>query len=74
MEAVRSWARAVAVGDGTIAYVGSETGVARFVGQDTASPFLPDERIDLGAALAAFMINAAYVNGIEDRTGSIETG
>jgi predicted amidohydrolase YtcJ len=37
-------------------------------------PLLPDERIDLPSALAAFTINAAYVNGMEDRTGSIEVG
>ncbi len=38
------------------------------------SPFLPDERIDLATALAAFTINAAYVNGIDDMTGSLEVG
>ncbi len=37
-------------------------------------PFLPEERIDLRDALAAFTINAAYVNFQEDRTGSIEVG
>jgi predicted amidohydrolase YtcJ len=36
--------------------------------------FLPEERIDLHDALAAFTINAAYVNHQEDRTGSIEVG
>jgi predicted amidohydrolase YtcJ len=39
-----------------------------------AAPFLPDERIDLSDAIAAFTINAAYVNFQEDRTGSIEPG
>jgi predicted amidohydrolase YtcJ len=34
--------------------------------------FLPDERIDLASAIAAFTINAAYLNKHEDRTGSIE--
>jgi hypothetical protein len=43
-------------------------------GGETSTPFLPDERIDLPTALAAFTINAAFVNGIDDRTGSIETG
>jgi len=38
------------------------------------APYLPDERIDLRDAIAAFTINAAYVNGLEDRTGSIEVG
>jgi predicted amidohydrolase YtcJ len=39
-----------------------------------ADAFLPEERIDLRDALAAFTINAAYVNHQEDRTGSIEVG
>lgn len=41
---------------------------------ETKEPFLPDERIDLPEALAAFTINAAYVNFQEDKTGSIEVG
>ena len=36
--------------------------------------FIPEERIELRDALAAFTINAAYVNHLEDRTGSIEVG
>jgi predicted amidohydrolase YtcJ len=36
--------------------------------------FIPEERIALRDALAAFTINAAYVNHREDRTGSIEVG
>jgi predicted amidohydrolase YtcJ len=36
--------------------------------------FLPQERIDLPDALAAFTINAAWVNHSEDLTGSIEVG
>ncbi len=39
-----------------------------------AATFLPDERIDLRDAIAAFTINSAYVNFQEDRTGSIEVG
>ncbi len=39
-----------------------------------AAAFLPDERIDLRDAIAAFTINAAYVNFHDDRTGSIEPG
>ena len=39
-----------------------------------AAPFLPDERIDLRDAIAAFTINAAYVSFQDDRTGSIEPG
>lgn len=41
---------------------------------ETKTPFLPNERIDLPEALAAFTINAAYVNRIEKQTGSIEVG
>lgn len=41
---------------------------------ETKTPFLPDERIDLPDALAAFTSNAAYVNRIENKTGSIEVG
>jgi len=36
--------------------------------------FLPDQRLSLPAAIAAFTINAAYVNGIDRDTGSIEVG
>jgi hypothetical protein len=36
--------------------------------------FIPEERVDLHDALAAFTINAAYVNHLEDETGSIEVG
>ncbi len=41
---------------------------------ETDTPFLAEQRIDLASALAAFTINAAYVNGLEDRTGSLEVG
>jgi predicted amidohydrolase YtcJ len=41
---------------------------------ETKTPYLPDERIDLRDALAAFTLNAAYVNFQEERTGSIEAG
>jgi uncharacterized protein (TIGR02246 family) len=37
-------------------------------------PFLPDERIGLPDALAAFTIGSAYVNRLEKETGSLETG
>jgi len=39
-----------------------------------AAPFIPEERIDLRDAIAAFTINSAYVNFQDDRTGSIEAG
>jgi predicted amidohydrolase YtcJ len=41
---------------------------------ETDTPFLPDERINLPEALAAFTINAAYLNRLEKQTGSIEVG
>jgi hypothetical protein len=41
---------------------------------ETRTPFIPEERIDLRDALAAFTLNAAYVNFQDDRTGSIEPG
>jgi len=43
-------------------------------GGGTGEPFLPDERIDLPTALAGFTINSAYVNHLDDVTGSIEVG
>ena len=52
-----------------------ETAVTRMgAGGDTDEPFLPEQRIELPLALAAFTINAAYVNHHEAHTGSIETG
>jgi predicted amidohydrolase YtcJ len=39
-----------------------------------SEPFIPEERINLRDAIAAFTINAAYVNFQEDSTGSIEPG
>ena len=36
--------------------------------------FIPEERIDLETAIAAFTINAAFVNKHEQDTGSIEVG
>ncbi len=38
------------------------------------APFLPDERIDLAAAVKAFTMGSAYVNHLEAETGSIEPG
>jgi predicted amidohydrolase YtcJ len=36
--------------------------------------FLPDERLDLPAALAGFTMGSAYVNHLDHETGSIEVG
>ncbi len=41
---------------------------------DPSEPFLPDERIDLPTAIAAFTMGSAYVNHLDDVTGSIEVG
>jgi predicted amidohydrolase YtcJ len=41
---------------------------------ETDTPFLPAECINLPEALAAFTINAAYLNRLEKQTGSIEVG
>ena len=43
-------------------------------GEATPEVFLPDERIDLGTAVAAFTIGSAYVNHLEADTGSVEVG
>jgi predicted amidohydrolase YtcJ len=51
-----------------------ETAVTRTDAEGNDEPFMPEQTIDLATAIAAFTINAAYVNGIEDSTGSIETG
>jgi predicted amidohydrolase YtcJ len=36
--------------------------------------FLPEERLDLIDALAGFTCNSAYVNHLENETGSLEVG
>ena len=52
-----------------------EVAVTRMGAQgETRTPFIPEERIDLRDAIAAFTLNAAYVSSQEDRTGSIEAG
>jgi predicted amidohydrolase YtcJ len=40
----------------------------------TAEPFLPDERITLRAAIRAYTMGTAYVNHLDQDTGSIEAG
>jgi predicted amidohydrolase YtcJ len=37
-------------------------------------PFLPDERVDLPSAIAAYTIGSAFVNHLDDVAGSIEVG
>jgi predicted amidohydrolase YtcJ len=41
---------------------------------ETKTPFIPEERIDLRDAIAAYTLGAAYANFQDDRTGSIEEG
>ena len=41
---------------------------------DNREVFIPEERIDLATALGGFTIGSAFVNHLEDRTGSIEVG
>jgi hypothetical protein len=43
-------------------------------GNDNTDVFLPDERLDLATAIAAFTMGSAYVNHLDDVTGSIEVG
>ncbi len=43
-------------------------------GGGNLEPFLPGERLDLPTAIAGFTINSAYVNHLDDVTGSIEVG
>jgi predicted amidohydrolase YtcJ len=44
------------------------------VSRGEAEPLLPDERIDLIDALAAFTSGSAYVNHLEADTGTLEVG
>jgi predicted amidohydrolase YtcJ len=41
---------------------------------ETREVFLPDERLDLATAIAGFTIGSAYVNHLDEVTGSIEVG
>jgi predicted amidohydrolase YtcJ len=41
---------------------------------DEAEPFLPNQSLALGEALAAYTIGSAYVNHLDDETGTIEPG
>ena len=44
------------------------------VSRGVHEPFLPDERLTLEEAMAAFTLGSAYVNHLDDVTGSIEVG
>jgi predicted amidohydrolase YtcJ len=43
-------------------------------GHESKAPFLPDERLDVGAALNGYTINTAFVNHLDATSGSIEVG
>jgi predicted amidohydrolase YtcJ len=43
-------------------------------GVASEEPFLPSERITLPQAIRAYTMGSAYVNHLDDRTGSIEVG
>jgi predicted amidohydrolase YtcJ len=43
-------------------------------GRAVEDVFLPDERLDLETAIAAFTMGSAYVNHLDHETGSIEVG
>lgn len=51
-----------------------ETAVTRADADTDDVTFMPNETIDLATALAAFTINSAYLNGLDDVSGSIEVG
>ncbi|HZD18359.1 MAG TPA: amidohydrolase [Actinomycetota bacterium] len=42
--------------------------------RSVTDPFIPHERLDLPTAIAAFTMGSAYVNHLDDVTGSIEVG
>jgi predicted amidohydrolase YtcJ len=43
-------------------------------GSGVTEAFLPEERLDLAVAIAAYTIGSAFVNHLDDVTGSIEVG
>jgi predicted amidohydrolase YtcJ len=43
-------------------------------GVSSDEPFLPDERLTLAQAIRAFTMGSAYVNHLDDDTGSLEVG
>jgi len=52
-----------------------ETAVKRVFPEDrSAPPFLPEQALDPIDAFAAFTIGSAYVNHLDDVTGSVEVG
>ena len=55
--------------------LGIEVAVTRLGPEgETAEPLLPEQAIGLADAIAAYTIGAAYANGLDAETGSIEVG
>lgn len=76
---VRSGARLAAGSDWTVSSADPlreiEVAVARVAPETRdVAPFIPDERLSLDQALAAFTIGSAFVNHLDDETGTIEVG
>ena len=42
--------------------------------KERVEPMLPEQAVDLPTALAAYTIGAAYANGLDSETGSVEVG
>jgi hypothetical protein len=52
-----------------------QVAVTRRPDDDPTQPvLLPDERLDLETAMTAFTLGSAFVNGIDDETGTVEVG
>lgn len=69
VDAVRSWAQAVAVSGERIVYVGLDQGVNPWIGDNTVVVdlggrkgvgWIPQETVDLQTAIAAYTMNGAY--------------
>ncbi len=55
--------------------LGIEVAVTRLDPSNSSGEiFVPEERITLTEAIAAYTINAAFINHLDDKTGSIEVG
>lgn len=53
---------------------GLHVAVNRIEPGSNAKPFLPEQRLDLATALVAYTSGSAYVNHLDDATGTIEEG
>jgi len=54
---------------------GIETAVThKILGDEEGDIFLPEQRISLSDAIRAYTLHAAYINHVDDITGSLEVG